>query len=524
MYKGNAKALMIALLLCSSFVVNGRTLSPYDFGLSSAKDGYEVFRVLQKTHEAAVSKGYNVTYKGIELLEIDIPADAKSIPLPREVDFCGVRMIVRNNSKPIYLFTLTSQTERVNIDKKQLQTLDFRSVPELKDGSCLLVIEDKTPWVDERKGHSYGAIRKDIIFVKHGRGKNNVVFPYTSDVSIPQASYCKVDTAKKMFSNLVFERTVDSKGKTFLLRCVNQYNVELRNITINTPKSGLTEDCAISIVNCAKIVFKDITINGTYSAKNQYGYGISLNNVWNSEFIRLKGKAEWGFFGNNNVNHAVLRDCDINRFDIHCYGRDVYCYNTVFRDLYNQFSSLFGNLVFQNCTFDHFVPLLFESTYSAYTFFDLKIKNCVFNVDANRPYLINAGDISDRSNVTREELALVSWPNVEIDGLTINLPYGVERWFFFRVNNKDVPDIAGISTVKIKGLNINSEEDIDYIWLSNREINTSNKLKVTVKSSNIEGVNNYVPLKSKMEETWDDIKTWLYQLLMLLKMWLLRMI
>lgn len=472
------------LLFILSSPVLGRYISPLEYGLKSAKNGVETYYVLLKTHEAAVSQRCNITYKGIEKLEIEIPTNAVSIPLPQIVDFHGVKMIVKNNSKFFPLFSLSQTNKPIDIDKQSLSFLKFNQISELAKGLCLLVVKDNKPWVEKRGGYNYGTIRKDIVVVKRGKGMNNVAYSYDTKESMPQMFYVKVNRRKKEYSNLYFERTADSKCVTCLIKIVNQYNVSLKNISIKTPKSDLYEDCAIQVSNCANVTFKDVTIDGSYSSKNKYGYGISMNNVYDSRFIRLKGRAEWGIFGNYNVNKAFLKDCDINRFDIHCYGKDVYCVNTVFRDWYNQFSSFYGILSFDGCKFIHFVPVLFEPSFSAYTPFTIKINNCKFEVDIRRPYLIDAGFPSNMSNVSRGELSTVNWPNIEIDGLEVNLPRGLDGWYLFWVNGKETPIISGLTSVRIKNLAINGETQIKSVPLANKPIVTEEDLLIEISSSN----------------------------------------
>lgn len=479
--------LLFWVMLLFSINAQAKYLSPYDFGLAAARDGVETYRVLLKTHEAAVAQGCNVTYKGIEYLELDIPADAKSIPLPQKVDFHGVRLIVRNTSKTIYLFSLTQEITEIGIDKWRLSKNDYSNIKELNKGYSILIIEDKNPWVEKREGYNYGATRKDIVLVRDGWGENDVVFTYNNYSSDPQVSYCKVSSHKKRYSNLIFERTNDSNRRTELFLFQNQYNVLLKNIVVKTPKSELYGDGAFTIRNCAKIYLYDVTIDGTYSAKNKYGYGISMDNVWNSMFVRLKGKCEWGLFGNYNVNYAVLKECDINRFDIHCYGRDVYCYNSTFSNFYNQFSSFYGELVFKNCHFINYIPVLFEPSFYAYTPFNLTMKNCVLDADKRYPYLINAGSPADKHIVTREELKQVSWPNLTIDGLVVNLPEGQDDWVIFGVNGTDIPEIENLTSINIKGLLVNGYQK-DDIPLSNKSIKTKEPLKINVKGSSIKGV------------------------------------
>ena len=476
---------VVGIIVLLSSTVQAKVLSPYDFGLAFAKNGVEVYNVLLKTHEAAIAEDCKVTYKGIRQLNIEIPDNAWSIPLPREVDFHGVKLIVKNTKKAVYLFSLIQEAIDIKIDKNKLDEQYFSDFKELAKGYSILVVEDRNPWVKNRKGYDYGAVRKDIILIYNGQKQNNCVFPYSNSYSGPVVSYCNVDEHKKEYKNLCFERTADSEYITKLIFVKNQYNVILKNIKISTPKSELYGDMAIAIYNTAKVLLEDVIINGTYSARNKYGYGIALNNVWNSKFVRLKSTCEWGVFGNYNVNYAVLKDCDINRFDIHCYGKDVYCKKTVFRDWYNQFSSFYGELVFKKCRFVDFVPVLFEPSFYAYTPFDLIIKDCEIKAKRNFPYLINAGNPEDKLDVVREELKTVSWPNVTINRLKVNLPFGIADWGLFGVSGNTIPDIEYMSSISIKGLEINGYTNEPYIHLSNKEIRTKENLKVDIKSSNV---------------------------------------
>lgn len=203
------------------------------------------------------------------------------------------------------------------------------------------------PWVEKRRGYTYGVKRKDIVLINRGRGLNNTIFPYTDGASDPIFIYYEGSGDQKVIKNLIIERNSKSTKVTNVIKIVGLNNVLLKNIVINTPESDLVSDRAISINNSTNITFEDVEINGTYSSTNKSGYGIFMNNVWNSNFIRLSARGKWGVFGTNNMNNVKIIDSDINRFDIHCYGRDVFCKNTIFRYLYNQFSSFYGILEFK---------------------------------------------------------------------------------------------------------------------------------------------------------------------------------
>ena len=84
---------------CSSLLhalYGPRDVSPYDFGLASARTGVERYEVLLRAHTAAVSAGVNVNYSGIDSIDIEIPQSFKRIPLTSYNDFKGCVLNIRN--------------------------------------------------------------------------------------------------------------------------------------------------------------------------------------------------------------------------------------------------------------------------------------------------------------------------------------------------------------------------------------------------------------------------------------------
>ena len=345
----------------SAFGVN--RISPLDFGINEANNGIERYWVIYKTHIAAKEKDAIVDYKGLRVIEIEIPKDALPIPLSSKTYFRGIELRVLNNKKDLFLFEMSRPDRDVIINKEDIDKGEFRLSNELKKGDYLLSLEDETPWVRQRKGYNYGHTRKDILLVHNGIAKNTPISNYNNQDTKVKASYCSIITSQKLIKGLHFYRLSGSTRKTKLLNLENVYNVSINDIEIHTPHSDIFGDYAIRLENCCKVIFSDITIDGTYSAKDNYGYGISMNNVYDVTFTKLRGTAEWGIFGNNNVNKVTLINCDLNRFDIHCYGKDIYMKKCVFRDLYNQFSSIKGEVVFDRCEFHNFIPFLFEYSY-----------------------------------------------------------------------------------------------------------------------------------------------------------------
>ncbi len=420
-------ALVAVSCSANNFAHRGqKDISPYYYGLAKAKTGVERYEVLLKTHQEAVKVGVNVNYKGIDVIEMEIPKNAKPIPLTEYNDFCGTVLRVKNTQKNLFLFRCVSEMEIIPVRAWQIDNGDFSNNKLLRKGKYILSISDKNPWVENRKGYSYGAARKDILFIKNGKAQNRPVAEYNNQYSEPEAMYCRIDGGV-VVKNLSLVRDSSSTEITRLLLIDGKNDVLIQDVTLKTPESDLTGDRAICVNNSTNVRIEDITIDGTYSLSNKYGYGISLDNVWNVTFSRLVADGNWGVFGNNNVNNCTLDDCRINRFDVHCYGRDIFFNTCSFLKLYNQFSSVFGKVVFNQCEFKDFVPVLIEQSYNAYTEFDLTFNECIFYTTKEKNYLINTGSLSGGNN-SRHELSVKKLPKVHVNNLkAISLETGKEE-------------------------------------------------------------------------------------------------
>lgn len=477
-------AVLLSFSSCASLMSQAKTISPLSYGLSKAKTGEERYYILLKTHQAAMESGRSVSYSGIEKIDLVIPEDAVSIPLTGSVDFNNVVFSVDNTRKDIFLFQLTEKVRRIDIPASYIDDADYRKIPELQRGLYLVMVTDNKPWVENRKGYNYGHERNDIALVKNGKGSNKPVMPYNNIYSEASCRYCVTTNKQKRLANLIFNRTASSTKITNLFDVRYQNNVLLENITVHTPSSShLVADSIISVRCCTNVRFTNIKVDGTYSLPIKSGYAFYLDNIWNFKAERLNAFGNWGVFGCNNINHSELYNCDINRFDIHCYGRDVYCYRTNFHNLYNQFSSLYGDLVYQDCHFIDFVPVLFEASYSAYTFFSLKMLNCSIKVDSSRPYLIHAGNPSIRPAEVRNELMDASWPDIVLKNVDVILPDTMKEWTLFYVVGQNRIEIAGIKRIRMSNVNIITIETEPQVRFSNRIIVTDDSLNVSISHS-----------------------------------------
>jgi len=485
---------ILALLVSMTVILTGcatcnvpvsykNAISPISLGLLKAKTGEERYEILYKAHQEANAKGVLVDYRGIGSIDISIPVGAKPIPLGQNNDFAGIVFNVTNKAQNQFLFTLISKAVSIEVTGHDIDKGDFRKYDKLNYGTMLLSVADENPWVENRSGYSYGHQRKDILLIKNGRAKNKPVMPYDNPQSLPVCRYYVIEKASLTFSNLTFNRMEDCTARTYLCQIIGADNVHIENITINTPTSDLLDDKAINLLDCTNVEFNKVCINGTYSRINHSGYGISLNNIWNYHASNLKAKGNWGVFGNNNINVASITDSEINRFDIHCYGRDITFKRVHFIDLYNQFSSTFGTILFEDCLFSYFTPILYETSYNTYVPHNVIFNNCEYVIDSKHRYLIDAGKLCAQEN-SRTELVDKCWPNVAVNHMTVITDGQQDSFSVFNVSKEAGFNglIHSINKIVINGLYFNSPEGQQSISVNlvNKEVSTEQPVNISI--------------------------------------------
>ncbi len=437
--------------------------NPIDYGIEKASDGIERYNILLRCHEDAIREGASISYRGLDTIRIDIPQNAVTIPLSRETDFSGVTILVTNNSKEFLLFNLNDAVCSLSgVNGKNIDSGNYNNIEQLKNGKHLLIIEDRNLWTP-RTGYATKTYRRDIQIVKNGIALNSPTYNYDTPTSSPITWFKKIDDKRIIIKNLTFIRTKESTQKTYCLRIDNQFNVELNTIKIITPEDSIKyADYAISIHDCANVTLNNITINGTYSQSHKYGYGISLNNIYNLKVKKMYARSKWGVFGTNNLNKVVLKDCDINRFDIHCYGRDIKMVNCKFSSYYNQFSSIYGRVLFKRCSFSNFTPLLIESSFNAYTPFDVEWRNCQFYLDSNNDYIITLRGVPAEIN-ERLELATKCLPNIRMVNCELFMDNSIKEWYLIKTGGLEYNGSFGYTTkIILESIKVHSSKDVSF--------------------------------------------------------------
>lgn len=466
-------------------------VSPIDFGLLNANSGEERYNILLRTHNYAISNGLYVDYKGIDTIFLSIPNNAESIPLSMNNDFSGVVIIAENTKQDGFLFSFINKSNAISLSKQEIDIGDFRNRQVFKNDQCLLAITDNNPWVKNREGYNYGHYRKDILLIKKGRAINSVIMPYNNSYSEPSCKYYTLKIDSLVFSNIILNRSSNSTYKTFLCDFKGVNNLIIRNVTISTPNNNKENDCAISINDCANVFFDDIIINGTYSRPNYSGYGVKMNNVWNFKVKNMYGHGNWGVFGTNNINTASFEKCDINRFDIHCYGKDIRFEDVKFTGRFNQFSSVYGTILFSNCKFINFTPIVNGPSYNAYVGYDLVFEDCYYSKNED-VRLIDAGYIDDNINL-RPELKERCAPNVTIKNMVIDTGPSIEDvfLFYFWEKGQSTREISFLDNITIDNLEINRQGGKNIkpcvFHISNKQLLVNNEVKRKFKKIEISG-------------------------------------
>lgn len=483
---------IISLLSCSS--VSRLThlregISPYEYGLATAKTGVERYQVLLNTHRAAVKAGVNVDYSNIDTIRLEVPENPSRIPLTTYNDFNGCVFMIKNSSKDVYLFEKSITGNAIVVNKQLIDIGDFRSVEALKRGRNLLVIEDKNPWVQNRRGHNYGHTRKDIMLIENGVAKNTTTMPFNNKSSEPICNYIHIGDIRLVIKNLVIEREPDCTNLTHIAFVRGINDVRISNVIVHTPTSNLMNDRGILIRNCTNVTLDDIHIDGTYSQVDHSGYGICLDNVWNVKATRLFGKANWGIFGNNNVNTAYVENSQINRFDIHCYGRDISFKSVEFFDHYNQYSSTYGTISYKNCTFTNFTPVLNGGSYNSFVEHEVVFKDCVFNATADKCFLFKLSHLDEPANA-RHELTEKCLPNLTIKNMTVNMKAGAKELLIFRcgTGGKELTNVGGLTKIDIDGLRIKTEANTPLSRVSLSNVKMQTKMAVDCQMKDVEVV------------------------------------
>lgn len=375
------------------------------------------------------------------LIRIVLPPNPKPVPLAWENDFCNMVLEVTNTEQDLFLFAASLEATPFEVTPQQVDSGLF---PQLPKGRYLLILSDQTPWTF-RQGLDYHVYRQDLLVVEDGAARNRPVMPYSTPSTRLQASLVRLDSTRSTtFENLHLRRTPQSTHQTRLVSCRNCADVTLRHLSVATPQyrplrsrvahslpptaSSITSrtrtpyrlehDGVVSLSNCAYVTLDDIVVDGTYTVPGSYGYAFSIGNTYQLQADRLLADAHWGVFGSNNMSETSLSDCLLNRFDIHCYGRNVHAQRCTLFGKQTQFSSFYGTLRFTQCLFDDCIPVRIRGDYNAHTPFAIFLDDCTFRPTLKYHHLVNI-ILQDTARNPRPELSERHYPTLYVEGLRV---------------------------------------------------------------------------------------------------------
>lgn len=458
-----------------------KTLYLKDYGILEPHTSIERYEILRSFYNDVQKYNANASYKGVDEILIELPSNVQPILLPEVNDFSNVIIKVLNKQKDVYLFELKSPTTSVTVRLEELNKGIFQS-PKLERGHFLMVLNEANLWT-KRGGFDEYIHRHEVLLVKDGIAQNRTISSYASSISSIKGSFAEISDKKKCVTNLIFERDPLSQHKTGLIRISNQYNIEINNIRLKTPSdSSLYEDKAIQINSSAKVTLKNITINGTYSKKDKWGYGINLNNVFDVTVKNIKAEAEWGVLGCVYINNAKISDCEMNRFDLHCYGRDFSFKDCTFRNSISMpYSSFYGRMNFENCKFADAEPLHFRQEYNANTPHEIIFKKCIFRLTPKYNGIIRMNRIKSHES-GRDELKDNYLPNIKMRDCNVYVPKDVKCWHLAIVGNDSGSPVKGLNTIYIDGLKIHCSQNTKFDPLS-EPIETNDSLTINIKNT-----------------------------------------
>lgn len=416
---------------------------------------------LKYVHEyaVAINTDYEVVYPCFTNNEIRVVINTGySVKLGKKTDFNHQTFIISNtdsNLNNIFLFELSNEAASLGnrVSRKDVDSGKYHHIEELSNNLVLLYIADNHFWTYREAPNDTGnKYRKDILLIENGVSKNDPIAPYLTNGTKLSCYYCNTSSDQKSIKNLHVKRIRGNSSQmeqvTNLIKVNYQNNVLFENIFVEF-YDGYGEcyknaDRCFLITNSTNVFFKDVSIFGTYSFLNSYGYAISLDNVWNCIFDNLTGFGNWGVFGNNNVQKVFLKDCHLNRFDIHLYGADINSKNCLYEaatrdsltrayrhamndpsaqitiessfsdtnaNRINRFDNLYGEVVYDSCTFNDFYPFKVDSSYKIYTGCNVVFNECTINVGLNANSIVFF-DSFNSLNSGRPENWERAWPNV----------------------------------------------------------------------------------------------------------------
>lgn len=479
-----------------NIVLSGTTISnltPLMFGAGTGTP-FENYKQIYQCYVSAANIDTNVDWSNISSIEIGYPEEnittlekpLTAIPLlkGKQNDFCGCEFTVKNayNQPQPALFMLWNDEDT---DASEILTTKFHNSENINQGinavleTCnyttlesdyrrdgeeittylgpnsgrkLLVIEDDNVWTHRFGFNNEEHKRKDCFELYNGKSHFTPSYTYNTKSknssgstichSLINARLYNVPNTATTIENLIVKRD-GGMYKIQIFSIKYMADVRINNVSIITERgmNNLKNDVVFGITDCAHFVVENVNIYGAFDAANQYAYGFYIENGCDMLFKNICTRdLNWGVFGCYSINSITLKDCNINRFDNHLYGKDLKMIDCNFKERYCQFAGVYGKVIYERCKFDvNFKPLIIGGQMNTHVPFDVHFIDCEKVLGGNNQnYLIWMYMLYNDIN-PRYELQNKCMPNIYVKNLRLT-PATINSCYFgiFRRDNSRI--------------------------------------------------------------------------------------
>lgn len=395
------------------------------------------------------------------------------ILLSKGIDFKNTIINIENNFGPATIFKAENTFSSITVSKEALDGKDFSSIVEDDRKTYLLNVYDGNRWCyrgDEQDKDIF--TRRDLIYIVNGQAFNNVISTYNNSASSPVASIVDVTNSSFNFCNASF--TFSGTYACTLLMLKGRDKCLISDININVINTDLAPSSIFDITDSANIEFSNCKFLNSYDDLGGSAYIFYLNNIYNVLFSNvIANSLKWGVMGGDNINTLTVVDSQINRVDIHCYGKTINIERTNFILSYNQFSGIFDYIKFKSCNFNNQTSILYEGTYKSWIKHDVFFEDCCFNnkQTISLYYTAPIADLSgQRLELQKAVLPNVYFKNCKFKSSYYQLFYSDSTVSFsdsFRLELDNTEWIANKTTASLLRLSNNDiivEDSVDIIF------------------------------------------------------------
>ncbi len=437
------------------------------------------FNQLQNLYNCIKGTTYNIVW---DIPELKLNYNATIYLDPNKTyDFNNAKIYAHSLSISRYLFTVDYASSRTDITSTVYKKISEAIKDEFfayKQG--LIIVDDLTP-LYERPSSGQIYKRRDILLVQNNELCNYPIFNYDDDPDTEASiKFLPITSGGFKFCNLHFDRT-GAVNMTPLLWVNYCYKPEICNLIVDSSHrewDGYAESGTIRFEYVHSPYIHDISINNCYgdpvgsSSESHVSYNINITGGTNVIIERLNGNARWHSFGNQSINGAVLRDCIVDQWDSHTYGKDYLFENCTFHtDHLGQPEK--GFMHFIHCKFLH-SNIGYTSDSDIASFPIQKIfDGCTFE-DQDKA-LVNISQIHTLDNL-RQMLVSGEYPTLIVNNCILNIVKTRTTYVFYEISDKNTELINSdkLCNIYINNLTINTpSEDSLNVWLINRPCNVN---------------------------------------------------